>query len=71
MTFAPLSFLAVTPGLRGRSETVPADTMTDTLASPIDPWIGLIVIGVLLITGALAIIREIHIEERENRGEDS
>lgn len=33
----------------------------------IDPWVGLIVLCVLVITGAIAVIREIRIEDDENK----
>lgn len=33
----------------------------------INPWLGLIGLGVLLVTGAIAVIREIQIEEEDGR----
>lgn len=33
----------------------------------VDPWVGLIVLCVLVITGAIAVIREIRIEDDENK----
>lgn len=32
----------------------------------IDPWLGIIGLGVLIVTGAIAVIREIRIEDKEN-----
>lgn len=33
----------------------------------INPWLGLIGLGILLVTGAIAVIREIQIEEEDGR----
>ena len=42
-----------------------------SLVDPALPWVGLIVIASLLVTGAVAIVREIRIENEESRAENA
>ena len=49
------------------ADTLPAATRVDTAADSflINPWLGLIGLCVLVVTGAIAVIYEIHVEENQ------
>jgi len=43
-----------------------ANGISDQSAFLINPWLDLIILGALVITGAVAVIREIEIEEQDS-----
>ncbi len=59
----------VTKTLLAQSSRFPVKMMAVAVGSGnfiIEPWLGLIGLSVLIITGAIAVVREIRIEEEEN-----
>jgi len=60
-------------GITSKFQTVKPQHMA-LMAAPaatgdfiINPWLGIIGLCVLIVTGAIAVIREIQIEDRENK----